>query len=194
MTASCCPNSSARISSTCSPICGRPAMPSTRPGSRRSANSASPSTARWSSTASASSFARRSSPGTCSARRERPAARCAMSIPRSSGCRSSSQGMTQGRHVVTCNGRRLPLAGTGVAGEAVAGAALQGLAAGLGPASDHPPHAPLTFDVDRPLDRPGARRLRLSCRPSGRPQLRGLPREFARGRGAPARALPASRP
>jgi uncharacterized circularly permuted ATP-grasp superfamily protein len=50
-----------------------------------------------------------------------------------------------------------------------------------------PVHAPLTFDIST-LDRPRARRLRLSRRPSRRPQLRHLPGQRQRGRGAAAGA------
>ena len=65
--------------------------------------------------------ARRSSLGMCSAKKALPAARCVLSIPRSSGCRSKSSGLNEDRHVVTCNGRRLPLRSTGRSGEFVAG-------------------------------------------------------------------------
>jgi uncharacterized protein (DUF2126 family) len=56
-------------------------------------------------------------------------------------------GMTAGRHVVTCNGRRLPLTATGIAREFVAGVRFR---AWSPPSGLHPTigvQAPLTFDL-----------------------------------------------
>ena len=70
-------------------------------------------------------------------------------------------------------------------------------APGSRPTALHPTigvHAPLIFDIHDTLERPLARRLHLSRRPSRRPQLRPHAGQRQRGRGPPPRALLPDRP
>ena len=86
-----------------------------------------------------------------------------------------ADGLVEGRHVVTCNGRRLPMTATGRSGEAVAGVRFKAWqpASGLHPTI--PVHAPLTFDLVDSWNGRVARRLRLSCRASGRAHYETFP-------------------
>jgi uncharacterized protein (DUF2126 family)/transglutaminase-like putative cysteine protease len=57
------------------------------------------------------------------------------------------EGLTPNRHIVACNGRRLPLVATGRSGEYVAGVRFKAWKLPLGLHPTLPVHAPLTFDL-----------------------------------------------
>ena len=93
-------------------------------------------------------------------------------------------GLAPDRYVIACNGRRVPLRPTGNVGEFVGRCALPGLAAAVGPASDHRRAFAPDLRSGRYLDGPLARRLSVSRHASGRPQLRDLSRSTPSSRRA----------
>ena len=154
------------------------------------------STARSTMAASSSSCARRSSPGTCWARKATAGGTVRFVDSSVERLQVKVEGFNAGaprRHL------QRPARAADVATGTVAARTSPACASRPGsrrPACTRPSpvHAPLTFDIIDTLERPLARRLRLSRRPSRRPQLRDLPGQLLRGRGAAAGALPGHRP
>ncbi len=103
-------------------------------------------------------------------------------------------GMTDDRHVVACNGIRVPLRADRRRRRVRRRDALPRLGTGLEPASrDRCRHA-ARLRHRRHLEQPLDRRLHLSRRASRRPKLRDPPGQRQRGRGAAAGALLPDRP
>ena len=103
-------------------------------------------------------------------------------------------GLNEQRHVIACNGWRLPLARHRHGRRVRRGRALSRLAAGQRAASDHRHPRAARLRHPRYLERPVPRRLQLSRRPSRRPQLRPHAGQRQRGRGPPPRPLLPDRP
>ena len=104
------------------------------------------------------------------------------------------KGLSEDRHVVTCDGRRVPLCPTGRAGEFVAGVRFKAwdLPSALHPTIERARAA--HFRHHRQLEPAIVGRLRLSRRASRWAQLRNLSGQFLRGGSAPPRAVSGPRP
>ena len=138
--------------------------------------------------------ATRWNPGTCWARNRRPAAPRATSTARWSGCR---RGWPAGSTNATCwpaTARAVPLTAHRPRGRICRRRALQGVEPAERAASDDPGADAAGVRHLRPLDRPLAGRPDASRRASRRPQLRTLPGQRQRGRGAAAGAVLPVRP
>ena len=120
---------------------------SIRSGSTRSANFAFRIMAPLSAAAWNSNYARRSSPGTCWAKKGQTGNTVRIVDSSVERLQVKVKGLSEDRHIVTCDGRRVPLCPTGRPGEFVAGVRYKAWDL---PSALHPTlevHAPLTFDI-----------------------------------------------
>ena len=177
----------AGLPATCSTSCARPGYPLEPSGSRRTSSSASRcfgqvAYARRRARAAAGDRAlARAGRGDRRRRRRR-----ATSIRRSSGSQVKVRGMTDARHVVTCNGRRVPLHPTGTQRRVRRRRALPRLAAAVLPAPDDSASTRRWSSIS---STPGSGRSLGGCTyhvvASRRPALRHVPGQRQRGREPP---------
>ena len=98
-------------------------------------------------------------------------------------------GFTFDRHLLTCNGVRIPLHTHRATGRLRRGRAVQGVATAVGTAPDDRRARAARVRRDRSVERPLARRMHVLRDPSRWPHLRPVPGQRQRGGGPPGQSI-----